>query len=265
MFFKDLPSLCPLIRLFFAMGLRCTVSILLLMVCYGCATVPPLEEVRLFSKAFYTLDGASQPLLDDLGVAERRQGIDNAITKAKGNSYTGDCKGIGWAEPGFIEGFCLDDAPYFSEIGDPPATRAFRQGVRVIGEYSEILSFLAEGRNMEETSAQVQALGQNIAALASLASGIGWIGAALGPALGALQPVIEEAVQAENVKELKRLVLDGAPRIKELIKSLRDAAPEFFNTLVYQSVKAATSPEALENEAVAEQHIARISAYRMAK
>jgi hypothetical protein len=50
---------------------------------------------------------------------------------------------------GFIRGFCLEDAPYFSDLGDLPATRAFRTGVIVLGKYSDVLLILAEGRNVE--------------------------------------------------------------------------------------------------------------------
>ena len=50
---------------------------------------------------------------------------------------------------------------------------------------------------------------------------------------------------------MKRLVLSGAPLLKKLIESLRAAAPEVFNTLIFQSVKGVTSPEALDNKTVA--------------
>jgi hypothetical protein len=125
----------------------------------------------------------------------------------------------------------------FPNFGDPPATQAFRHGVRLIGDYSEVLLILAEGRNLDETSAQVQALGQNIAALLSVASGPG-AAAGLTTALGALDPIIRDAAQRRNVDEMKRLVLSGAPQMKKLIESLRGAAPEIFSTLIFQSVKA---------------------------
>jgi len=240
--------------------------LLLALICCGCS-VAPLEETRSFSKAFVAVDGASQPLLDDLALAERRQGRENAEIKAKKDTYQGACKGIIWAKvdatSGYIEGFCVDDAPYFSEIGDPPATQAFRYGIRLIGDYAQVLLVLAEGRNLDEASAQVQALGQNIAALASVASGPG-AAAGLTGILGALDPIIREAAQRRNIDEMKRLVLSGAPLLKKLIESLRAAAPEIFNTLIFQSVKGVTSPEALDSKTVAKGHLDRIAAYRAA-
>ena len=239
-------------------------GLLLALLCVGCATTAPLDEARLFAKAFNAVDGASQPLLDDLASAERTQGKDNAVTKAETAAYTGDCKGIRWAEPGFIEGFCLDDAPYFAEIGDPPDTRAFRQGIRLLGEYTEVLLILAEGRNLDEASAQVQAFGEQIATLISLAPVAAPVGPALTGALGALQPVIRDAAQAKNVEEMKRLVLAGAPHVRKLIEELRKAAPEVFNTIIYQSVKGVTSSAALDNETVRKGYLDRIAVYRVA-
>jgi hypothetical protein len=241
---------------------------LLLLLCAGCATMAPVEETRLFSKAFTAVDGASQPLLDDHAVAERRRGQHNAETKAKNDKYEGDCKGIRWAEvrapAGFIEGFCLDDAQYFAEIGDPPATRAFRQGIRLLGDYAEVLLTLAEGRNLDETTAQVQTLGERISALVSLVPSAGAAGSALTGVLGALTPIIKDAAQAKNVEELKRLILSGAPYVKQLIERLQSAAPEVFKTLISQSARDATGPEALDNAAVAKEHLNRIAAYRTA-
>jgi hypothetical protein len=125
----------------------------------------------------------------------------------------------------------MDDAPYFAMAGDPPATRAFRRAVSLLGEYIDVLLILAEGRNLDEPSAQVQTLGGRIAALIALAPGAGTMGAGLTGALGALAPVIRDAAQARNIEEMKRLVVDGAPQAKQLIVSLRKAAPEFFSTI----------------------------------
>jgi hypothetical protein len=260
------PSFFNKNRLAWSPGRRAHVWLLVVTLCTGCS-VAPIEETRSFSKAFAAVDGASQPLLDDHASAERRQGQQNAEVKAKKSLYEGVCKGIVWAEvdatSGYIDGFCIDDAPYFSELGDPPATQAFRHGIRLIGDYSQVLLFLAEGRNLDETSAQVQALGQNIAALASVASGPG-AAAGLTTVLGALDPIIKDAAQRKNVEEMKRLVLSGAPLLKKLIESLRAAAPEVFNTLIFQSVKGVTSREARENKTVAKGHLERVAAYRIA-
>ena len=65
----------------------------------------------------------AQPLLNDLGVLEREQGQTMAVMKAKeehgqGCSHTVISKGGDQA----LIGFCIGDAGYFANLGDPPAT-----------------------------------------------------------------------------------------------------------------------------------------------
>ncbi len=234
---------------------------LMLLVIASCA-VAPVQEVRFFNNAFITFNEASQPLFDDLAIAERRQGQTVAEANAKDNTFQGECAGIQWAKVGFIDGYCTTDAPYYSEIGDPPTTRRIRDGIRLIGRYSEVLLTLAEGRNLDETSAQIQNLGGNIAALIAMGAGPGG-GAAFTGALAALDPIIRDAAQRKNVEEMNRLVLAGAPHVKRLVISLRDGAPAVFNTLIFQSVKGITSADALKSPVIAKNHLDRISNYRI--
>ena len=229
----------------------------------GCAMQPPVEQVQLFSRAFANLRAASQPLFDDLAVAEREQGRTNAVSRSHpkvpgptvaeprvpapaapsgrpqpgadgkpaqtmagaqtapgGLEYlkckeddppwqptSGDDSPTG---PGFIRGFCLEDAPYFSSLADPPATHAFRTGMAVLGRYSDILVTLAEGRNIEEAKAQIQGLGATVAAGLAMVPGAQASAVLVAPVLSALEPVIEAAAQANNSRELKRLIVEAA-------------------------------------------------------
>jgi hypothetical protein len=239
------------------------IGILLLLMSTACATVAPKEEVRALQKVFVTVQEASQPLFDDLASAERRQGQVNAAIKAKKGGYSGECSGINWALPGFIEGYCLADAAYFSQIGDPPATAGLRRGIRIIGDYVDVLLFLAEGRSLDDTAPEVRVLSQNVAGLLTLIPSAGPAGAVLMGATGALDPILRSAAQAKNTEELKQWVFAGAPHMKKLIEALRLAAPECFNTLIHHSVIGATSPEALDTPAIAQAHVQRIAAYRM--
>ena len=234
---------------------------LMLSVIASCA-VAPVQEVRLFNNAFITFHEASQPLFDDLAIAERRQGQTVAEANAKDNAFQGECAGILWAKVGFIDGYCTTDAPYYSEIVDPPTTRRIRDGIRLIGRYSEVLLTLAEGRNLDETSAQIQNLSGNIAALIAMGAGPGG-GAAFTGALAALDPIIRDAAQRKNLEEMNRLVLAGAPHVTRLVTSLRDGAPAVFNTLIFQSVKGITSADALKSPVIAKNHLDRISNYRI--
>src|SRR3954464_13389918 len=79
----------------------------------ACATAP-VDQIKYFSQAFNSVNTLGQPLLDDLGVAERKQGQGVAETRARkvkrdGSAFAGDCP-YPWFDasgnPGVIAGFC---------------------------------------------------------------------------------------------------------------------------------------------------------------
>ena len=103
-----------------------------------------------------------------------------------------------------------------------------RGGLRVIEGYAEVLSALVEGRNLEQALGQVDALGQEVGGLISLAGGQ----VAVGAALTALRPVLASVAKQANAQEARRLILEGAPLVSDLIGALRNAAPEMFKVLI---------------------------------
>lgn len=251
-------------------------TLLLALLATACATAPPVEQVQLFNRAFVNVQAASQPLFDDLAIAERRAGRDNAVAKAQEkfsgaepSQTTQACReGMpGWrgdTSPqgqGFITGFCIEDAAYFSDIGDPPATRALRNGINVLTKYSELLLILAEGRNIEAARTQIQSMGTSVSGGLALVPGAQAVAAAVLPALQVLNPLIEEAAKANNLEELKRIVARAAPHFSRLTVELQSATPRLFNVLAGQSMQQAT-PSNLKNRPVAEALIANIDGYR---
>lgn len=206
----------------------------------GCATTPaPVDQIRYFQQAFNAVNTVGQPLLDDLALAERAQGRDVAERRAK---LKADGKGescppddavwmlAGDGKSGFINGFCLGDASYFTDISDPPATERLRGGLRVVERYADVLAALAEGRNLEQALGQVDALGQDVSSLLALAGGAGSL--ALAPVLSALRPLLESAGRQASAAEARRLILEGAPQVTQLIGTVKRAAPEMFRTLI---------------------------------
>jgi hypothetical protein len=163
---------------------------------------------------------------------------------------------------GFIRGFCLEDAPYFSDLGDPPATRAFRTGVIVLGKYSDVLLVLAEGRNVEAAKGQLQSLGTSIAAGLALVPGAQVAAGVVVPVLTALEPVVEAAAQASNYQELKRVVTEAAPHFSRVVFALQAASPEMFTTLTESSMAQATPGNLRDNRLLAESLVAQIDGYR---
>jgi len=158
-------STCKPSRAANALGRRAMLPISLALA--SCASAQPVDQVRYFSQAFGTVNTVGQPLLDDLAIAERRQGREVATRRANGKSLApGGCPAdeVPWQKvtgdaSGFINGFCLPDAPYFADLGDPPATQQLRGGLSVIERYAEVQSILTEGRNVDAAIGQVDALG----------------------------------------------------------------------------------------------------------
>lgn len=165
--------------------------------------------------------------------------------------------------PGFIDGFCLEDSAYFANVGDPPATRAFRHGVEVLGLYSEILLILAEGRNIDEAKAQLSTLGASIAGTLAIIPGTQAPAALIVPVLDALDKIVEEAAKAQNFKEMTRLVTDAGPKFVRLIAALKASSPWFFETLI-RSPARKVPLQTHNNPELAKTVVNQIEGYRMA-
>ena len=248
----------------------------------GCAMQPPIADVKLVAEAFEQLNAASQPLFDDLALAEREQGrtvaVDRALS-ARESPKPGPCGGYPYVGntdeqgnpdgPGVIDGFCVEDAPYYSEIIDPPGTRTFRRALAAVGDYTELLLILAEGRNIDEATAQLHTLAGNAgAALGSAGALVGAPQAAgIAPALNGLvtafEPLIGRAAQRSNANELKRLVREESPKVEKVLEALGDGVPALFNTLA-ETPLARFNTVGLDNPEVAKVEIDRIEGYRVA-
>jgi hypothetical protein len=237
----------------------------------------PVNEVRLVSKAFDSLNTASQTLLDELAIAERVSGKGAALARAKDHAKSPPTDkpgercphvlliGTGVStDPSVQNGFCAEDSYYYSELSDPPATRAFRQALAATGDYTKLLIILAEGRNIDEAMEQLTSLTSNLGG--ALSGALSMVGApgiktALTPLVAAFNPLLKTAATNANATELKRLVSVESPKVLVLVKSLRDQSKEFFNTLTEANM--ARFNLAYDKPELAAIEMARIEAYRI--
>jgi hypothetical protein len=233
----------------------------------ACCARAPTDEIKLFSGAFDSVNTAGQPLLDDLSVAERRQGQRQAVRRAQGKSIiasTHCTQTVGrWQEvgtSGIIRDFCADDAGYFATIGDPPATTAIRRSLSVLQRYIGILSAVSNGQAATETANQAITLEQNVSDLLALA---GVAAGPIGSALGALKPVLMQIAQARSAEEARRLILAAKSVVPDLINSLRTATSAMGRTLI-EAVSTDLTSEAAQNPTVAAVDIARVNSYNTA-
>src|SRR5262249_46567122 len=130
----------------------------------------------------------------------------------------------------------------------PPATATFRRSLAALENYTNVLLILAEGRNIEVAQAEVQALAGNVGAVLEL-SGVGGASAALNTLTSAFKPLLDIAAKHANAQELARVVKEVSPDAVKVVRELRNAAPEFFNTLTETS-QARLDTEPLEDPGV---------------
>jgi hypothetical protein len=226
----------------------------------ACAiTAPPVEQVRAFASASEAFAAASQPLLDDVALAERervrRLILDPPANAANVLVLPGR---DGGPDRRILLDLPADGVLALASIGDPPATAAFRNGVAAVRHYASVLVLLAEGRNVEAARAELGLLATNLAGLAALLPTARAAPALVGPALGALRPLVEGAARAASAAELRRQALALGPRIKELTGELRAGAEPLFRALTgrqCQLILDGADPSAA---------VARIDAYRVA-
>jgi hypothetical protein len=205
-------------------GLCCIVAVLT-----GCATALPVAEVRQMSAAYEATSAAGAPLLDELALAERR---------AELRAPPDDVRAFTSGDLTVFLNFNPRVAASLASIGDPARTAAQRRGLKVVGAYVDVLEVLAEGRNIEEAKARIQTLAANVTALAALATG--GTAAAVAPVLSALGPILDAAARAGNADELRRLVLEGARPVDDLIGSLIDSSKGIYELLIDEPRRAAT-------------------------
>ncbi|MFP3646535.1 hypothetical protein [Paraburkholderia sp. SIMBA_054] len=231
-------------------------------------TTAPVDQVKYFSQALSSVNTLGQPLIDDLAVAERAQGQRAAIRRSqRANPGEGEVcshNDMPWLpvsdHTGFIRGFCITDAGYYSPLGDPPASKAIRGGLTVIGNYADVLSTLTENRNIDAALGQIGTLSSDVDALAAIA------GAAAPPIAGAaaaLKPILEAAARQSNAAEARRLILEGAPHVSALIDAIRRATPAIFLTLIEGPSTALVSAQVAATPALATAEIAKVDAYRV--
>ena len=157
-------------------------------------------------------------------------------------------------------GFCVEDAAYYTEVAEPPATRALRTGIDALRQYSQVLLVLAEGRNIEQARMQLRTLGAMTAGTLAMIPGGQGPAAMILPVLEALGPLMDAAAKAQNFKEMIRLVSAANPQFARLVLALQAATPDMFNTLTRSAARMAPT----ENPEMGAMIVAQINGYRKA-
>jgi hypothetical protein len=134
--------------------------------------------------------------------------------------------------------FDAQDAGYYGTVGDPVLTASIRRGLRVTGDYFKLLTILANGQGIDQAQAQISALVNSIGGIAALGTG-GAAAPIIGVVVNGLQPLVRQWAEAKDMAELRRLVLEGAPKIDELLQQLEKSSSSIYRTLISQPRSAA--------------------------
>ncbi|WP_144186882.1 hypothetical protein [Elioraea rosea] len=198
----------------------------LLLALAACGPSIPREQVQRANAAYEAVAGRSDAMLANLSVAERRTYL--RTLAATGAPRDGDIVVPTVFDP--------TSAAYFSSVGDPVLTASLRRGMGLVGDYFKLLVMLAEGRPVEEAKGQINALAGSVAGLITVATG----GAALPLAALARQlgPLIDGWGRAQNGEELRRLVLEGEPIVREQIAAMQAASTAAYETLTREPMRA---------------------------
>lgn len=234
---------------------RATVAALLAALLASCTPALPREEVRRATAAYDATAAAAAPIFDEVALADRRAAATAAAFAAPEEDVLTE------GELRVVLTFDPANASSLATIGEPVSVARQRRGLEVVGQYFEVLTVLAEGRNIGEAKIQLQVLAGGIAGLAALTMG----GAAipLTAAVAALGPIVDEAARVQNSEELRRLVLEGADKVDALIAALQGSSGAMFKVLKAEPEAAAEGP-LRENPAARRTELERIKGYQVA-
>jgi len=170
----------------------------------SCAAAP-VDEAKSFSAAVAATKTASDALCDQLDVAERQLQIRRIERQT-------------------INSFAVQNAYYYSSVGEPPKTREFRNAIQIVSSYASLLLNLVQGTGVNAAQGDILSILQNIASLAGVTS--------IGLAAQALTPLINQILVAQSQAEARQLALSGAIQMANLLVALKNATPAMFELLL---------------------------------
>jgi hypothetical protein len=189
----------------------------------ACAPTVPRAQLQQASTAYDAVAAASGNLLTELAVAERRNFMQDLP----------DNRSLQEGDVVVPLQFDAQDAGYYGTVGDPVLTASVRRGLRVTGDYFKLLTILANGQGIDQALAQISALANSIGGIAALGTG-GTAAPIIGVVVNGLQPLVRQWAEAKDMAELRRLVLEGAPKIDELLQQLEKSSSSIYRTLISQ-------------------------------
>lgn len=210
------------------------VSAAFILLLAACSNTAGVAEFRVYAEAVDALAIASEPLVDRLGVAERRNAVEliDQGTAPGGEVVAGAQAGD--PAKGLAPHFKLQHAAYFAKSGDPPFAGAIRASVASLRRFNAAALVYAEGRALDDARTDLTATTANITggftALAA-ASGVSIAAPAVGPAVKAFLEGASIFGEFGSRDAFRDILREEGARIDTLLTALMENAPIAFNAL----------------------------------
>lgn len=200
----------------------------------GCANVPT-AELKVFREGVVAANTAATPILDELSASERK--IKQAMVARQKGAAT----------------FVWQDAAYFADIGDAPATAIFRRSHNVLDRFSDVLYGVATGANAKADIDGVESLAVESAGLlselSSLVPVLGGAEVAVKGAFDVARPGLTLIAREISRREAKRVIEIALENqiVGKLTAALIAATPLMFNVLVRDAERATQDIDASDD------------------
>ncbi len=176
----------------------------------------PRAEFQAYRDSFQAAQAATAPIMESYSVQERATTLGQLQQQRNYSTY------------GYFDDFQPTDVVAGSSLGLPPGADAADRAFRAISKYNDTLVALAENRNIAEAQTQLQQLTSN---LTGIAPQLAPAEAPIKAAANLLVQFLSPAIQADNREQFKRIVLDGYPRVVDLIGVLRGLTPHQYELI----------------------------------
>lgn len=195
----------------------------------GCSNNAGIAEFKVYTQTIDTLVKASQPIVDRLAVAERRNAvrlIDRGETVNGASAGTPDTN----VDDEFVIAprFAVEHARYFAESGYPPLAGSINSAFRALDRFNRIALIYANGQSLDSARTDIENLSRNISTAAELA------GATLPGAGTAVNVALEggASIAAFGSRDAFREILkEQGTNLISLLEALRNNSPAVFEQL----------------------------------
>ncbi|NLI82116.1 MAG: hypothetical protein GX443_10585 [Deltaproteobacteria bacterium] len=231
----------------------------------GCVSTAGLSEFRQYRDSFERVNVASTAIFDEMGAAERAKARQLFLRGLPPVPATRTASQTIKAS-GFDEQFYIEDAPYVSQTGDPPATAAFRRSIAAVAVFNDIVLAYAEGRSLSELKREAAVLGSVVQEALHAVGGARVIGGLSMPAVGAALTLVkagaDQAVALASRAAFRDAVVAQQPNIDAILVTVRDGTPAIFGLLTGDLADSAKDAMDRGDKATAQVFIAQIETYR---